>query len=74
MKLDIASKRGKFIGKVNSVLQEFHYTSPERLFKVISVYATSFYGSSVWDLCSKRAEKLYTSWNVMVRNVFGLNS
>ena len=73
MKSDIANKRGKFIGKINSILQEFHYASPEILFKVISVYATSFYGSSVWDLQSKNAEKLYTSWNIMIRNVFKLD-
>ena len=28
MKIDCSVKRGKFIGKVNSLLQEFHYVDP----------------------------------------------
>ena len=50
MKADIANKRGKFIGKVNSILQEFHYSKPETLLKLICTYASSCYGSSLWDL------------------------
>ena len=28
MKVDMSIKRGKFIGKVNSLLQEFHFADP----------------------------------------------
>ena len=73
MRADIALKRGKFIGKVNSLLQEFHFTDSSVMMKLINIYASSFYGSCLWDLMSKDAEKVYTSWNVTVRNVFGLN-
>ena len=31
MAMDINRKKGTFIGKVNSLLQEFHYASPEVL-------------------------------------------
>ena len=47
MKADLAQKRGQFIGKVNSLLQEFHFISKETMFKLIDTYATSFYGSSI---------------------------
>ena len=73
MSLDIAQKRGKFIGKVNSLMQEFHYVDPDILTKLINVYATSFYGSSTWDIFSKDCERLYKSWNVTIRQVFGLD-
>ena len=43
------------------------------MFRLIDTYASSCYGSSLWDLRSKDAEKLYRSWNVMVRNVLSLD-
>ena len=46
---------------------------PPILTKVINTFATSFYGSSLWDIFSPECEKLYTSWNVTVRQVFNLN-
>ena len=50
MKLDIGNKRGKFIGKVTSILQEFHYVDPEILTKIMNIFTTSFYGSNLWDI------------------------
>ena len=49
MKLDIGNKRGKFIGKVTSILQEFHYVDPEILTKIMNIFTTSFYGSNSSD-------------------------
>ena len=40
---------------------------------LISIYATSFYGSGNWDIFSKECEKLYASWNVTIRMVFNLD-
>ena len=73
MKIDVSIKRGAFIGKVNSLLQEFHNIVPDLLMKLVNSFATSLTGSSVWDLTSKECEQLYRSWNVTVRNVFKLN-
>ena len=73
MSIDVLQKRGKYIGKVNSLLQEFHYAKPTILTKLINIYATSFYGSGVWDISSAECEKLYTSWNVTIRMVFNLD-
>ena len=72
MKLDCLSKRGKFIGTVNAMLQEFHFASPEVLIRLVNVYASSFYGSNLWDLYSPQVDKIYKSWNVTVRNIFNL--
>ena len=73
MRTDLICKRGPFIGKANSLLQEFHYTSPETMFKLVDTYATSCYGSPLWDLTSNEAEKLYKSWNELVRNILDLD-
>ena len=73
MSQDIAQKRGKFIGKVNSLLQEFHFAEPEMLTKLINIYATSFYGAGTWDIFSRDCDRLYKSWNVAIRQVFGLD-
>ena len=49
-------KNGKFVGKINSLAQEFHYASPEVFIKIINIYCTSFHGSSLLDLSSKDCE------------------
>ena len=72
MKHDVAVKRGKFIGKVNSLLQEFHFVKPEVFMKLLNVYCSSFYGSSLWNLYSDEVDRIFKSWNVTVRNVFSL--
>ena len=67
MNIDLTQKRGKLIGKLNSLSQEFHYVDPNVFVKILNIYATSFYGSSLWDIFSKECEKIYNSWNVAIR-------
>ena len=65
---------GVFLGGiVNSLLQEFHYVKPSILTRLVLTYATSFYGSGLWNLFSKECEKLYTSWNVTIRQIFNIS-
>ena len=73
MKTDVTLKRGQFIGKVNSLLQEFHFASKNILLKLVNTYTTSFYGSQLWDPYSAECNKLFRSWNVTVRNVLNLD-
>ena len=73
MKLDIALKRGQMIGKINSLLQEFHFLDPKLILKLIMIYATSLPGSCLWNLLSPDSERVFTSWNVTIRNVFKLD-
>ena len=72
MRADCLSKRGKFIGKVNSLLQEFGYVESDVLMKLLSIYVTSFYGSNIWNLYSPEVTKIFSSWNVTIRRVFNL--
>ena len=73
MKVDMCQKRGRFIGKMQSLFQEFSYVDPSTFMRIISIFNTSFYGSSLWDLFSTDCEKLYKSWNVTVRQVFNVH-
>ena len=67
MTRDIATKRGKFIGKLNTLSQEFHYVQPSVFMKILNIYAVSFHGSGLWDLFSSNCERVYKAWNVAVR-------
>ena len=73
MKVDCSQKRGKFIGKLNSLSQEFHYVTPQVYVRILNVFATSFYGSSLWNLFSKDCERIFTSWNVAMRQCFSVD-
>ena len=73
MKTDLSQKRGKFIGKIMSLFQEFNYVKPEVFVKLMNIYSASFYGSCLWDIFSNDCEKLYKSWNVTVRQAFNVD-
>ena len=73
MQLDMAQKRGIFIGKTNSLLQEFSNVSPQILLKLLNTTAMAFYGSNLWDLFGKDSERLYKSYNVAIRNILQLD-
>ena len=70
MKQDIAIKKDKFIGKVYSLAQEFHFASPGVLMNILNTYCTSFHGSGLWELCNKESKRLYKAWNVTMRITF----
>ena len=72
MDKDLGIKRRKFIGKFHSIRQEFGFSSPEILFKLVNIYAISFYGSVLWDISRSMAEQLFTTWNVLIRNIWNL--
>ena len=70
MNIDCNIKRGQFIGKVHSILQEFYFATPTTLMKLINIYATSFYGSNCYNMFSNSCDRLYRAWNVAVRQVY----
>ena len=73
MRADILSKRSQFIAKVNSLLQELHFVDSSTMIGLIRTYATAFYGSGLWDLCSRDCNKIYNSWSVTMRNVLKID-
>ena len=73
MKIDVCQKRGSFIAKINSLLQEFHHVSSNIFLKLMHAYTTSLYGSNTWDILSPECERIYTSYNVTIRKVLGVD-
>ena len=73
MKVDMSQKRGKFIGKMSSLFQEFHYVNPDIFVKIMNIFTTSFYGSNLWDIFSNDCDRLFKSWNVAIRQAFHVN-
>ena len=69
---DMAQKRGSFIGKMKSLEQEFCGSSCDVKMRIFEIYTMSFFGSSLYDLFSKEAERIYTTYNKMVRTTFSL--
>ena len=67
MKTDISIKRGRFIGKIHSLNQEFYFASPAVRCKLINLYCCTYYSSSIWNLYSRDCDKLYKSFNVAIR-------
>ena len=41
--------------------------------KLVNIYLTNFYGSSLWDLSNIKSDKLWTTWNTLIRNTFNLH-
>ena len=69
---DLLQKNGQFVSKVHSLRQELGAQRPETLMHLVNVYLSAFYGSSLWDLFSQRSNKLYISWNQLIRSVYNL--
>ena len=67
---DISIKRAKFIGKVHSLNQEFHFCHPDVVMNLYKIYTCSFYSSSLYDLFSNKLDQLYRTWNKAVRILF----
>ena len=72
MSHDTLRKRGEFIGNVHAMRQEMGDQNPVVFLALINIYFSSFYGSNLWDLFSEEANKVYTSWNVLIRSSFKL--
>ena len=72
MKADCLAKRGVFIGKVNSLLQEFGFVDSTVMVRLLHIYVTSFYGSNLWNLYSSEVTRIFSSWNVTIRHIFSV--
>ena len=72
MSIDIVQKRGSFIGKINSLKQEFHFVNPSVMMRIYNIYTMSFYGSALYNLFSKECLRIFSTYNILVRTTFGL--
>ena len=58
--------------KVHQVQQQFGYYkyNPRLVIKLLSIYSTALYGSSLWQLNSEEHLKLNRSWNTAVKIIW----
>ena len=70
--IDILKRRGEFIGKTHSLRQEFGAQNPIVFMRLVQTYLSSMYGSNLWDLYSAPADRLYTTWNILLRTAYEL--
>ena len=70
LKHDFEAKRQSFVGQFHALRQELGHQNPHVIIKLINVYFSSFYGSNLWNIFN--CDKLYTTWNNVIRNVFNL--
>ena len=64
-----------FINRVNELSQEFYFAHPPRLgskVRINNIFNSYFYGSPLWDLFGKEADRLDKTWNVSQRILLGL--
>ena len=67
MKQDIREKRAEFIDKAVKVRETFSYSHPEQIVDAVDKYCTTFYSSNLWDLHSKEAETVYSTWRTNLK-------
>ena len=71
-KSDLLCKRAILFDKVHEIQQQFGYCNPRVIIKLLSIYSTALYGSSLWQLASEEHHKLVRSWNTAVKIVWDL--
>ena len=69
---DILRSRAVFISKIHSLHQELGKVHPKVFLSLVQVYLCNFYGATTWDLESTEANKLYSTYNMMIRNAYEL--
>ena len=69
---DVRIKRAQFINKNMELRQEFHFASARTLFELNEIYNSHFSGSPLWDLHGSIVKSLEGSYNLAVKNMFGL--
>ena len=67
---DAKAKLRRFIGKYDSLRQEFGFLQPDKFFEIINIYATSFYGSNLWLFSGNN--KVFSNWSKMIKLNWGL--
>ena len=71
-KSDLLCKRAILFEKVHQVMQQFGYLEPELTVKLLSIYSTALYGSTLWQLNSAEHLQLNKSWNTAMKILWEL--
>ena len=66
---DTMEKRAQYINRVNELNQEFSFAHYSTRIMINNIFNTSFYGSQLWDLFSKEAQRVEKTWNISQRTL-----
>ena len=69
---DLLQKRAIFFKNVHELKQAYGFYEPSIICEIIRIFATSFYGSPLWSLNSEEHQKLFRSWNTVVKIIWDL--
>ena len=69
---DMLKRNNELVGKLLGLMQEFPEQDPKVMMKLIQVYLLSLYGSSLWDIYSTEANKLWSTWHRLIKRTFNL--
>ena len=72
MSSDILMKRASFVRKNCEIQQEFFFAHPNTKLHINQIYNCHFTGYPIWDLFGPTVERLEKTWNVSIRQTFGL--
>ena len=70
---DVRVKRAKFIDQSCQIREDFYFAHPLDIIHAVEIYATAFYGSSLWNLNSREVDMIINSWKVGHRIAWGVS-
>ena len=73
MTQDAMEKRAAHISRNNEINEEFGFAHPSSKVKINNIFNTRFYGSVLWNLFMKEAERIEKTWNISQRVMLRLN-
>ena len=72
MELDAQIKRVEFIENSTNIRDCFNFAHPMQVLQAVTTYSTHFYGAMLWNHYGGEANKVYRTWNTVVKLVWGL--
>ena len=69
---DLNAKVGEYYQKIHALRQEIGDQDPVVFIRLVTIYFISFYGSNIWDLASLKSDKLWSTWNNLIRTSYKL--
>ena len=66
-KTDFICQRTILFDNVHQIQQQFGFYHPRLVVKLLSIYSTALYGSSLWQLTSDEHLNLNRSWNIALK-------
>ena len=67
MEYDANVKRARFNAESVNIRETFSFAYPYQVLKAVSLYASHWYGSMLWDLFGFRANQVYRAWSTCVK-------